>query len=186
MSTTKAASLASALCLVLVGIAIVGPPEAAAHPNGLPPDNKIHTYCLGSTMNDNPHVRDAADYAMNNLQAQTEFSRIRNTSCDSAIDVQFRVIDGDRAGDPRGEWVCVDISAGKCNKATVTIWPDVITGDGGPYFLNLRKTTCHEVGHSADQTHHGSPWNDCMISGPVSAGHLGYNGDHVDYINDLY
>ncbi|WP_183095730.1 hypothetical protein [Nocardioides stalactiti] len=127
---------------------------------------------------------------MTNLEDQTEFRPSQNSECSAAIDVQFRVETGGRPGDDRGLWHCVDpnYSNGKCGKATVTIWPDVIDAEAAPgdYELNLRKTACHEVGHTVNQKHHAPPYDDCMVSGNVGSGHQKYNQDHRNFINGIY
>ena len=50
--------------------------------------------------------------------------------------------------------------------------------------LNREKTACHELGHSLGLTHHASPYDDCMISGPVNAGHKEYINHHINHIDN--
>ncbi|WP_134739985.1 hypothetical protein [Nocardioides sp. 503] len=187
MSWSKRFHSLAALAVLMLVVAL-HPTAASAHPSGVSPDNKNHVWCFGTTTDDNPNVRAAQRYAMDNLEAQTEFYGTQQAECGTATDVQFRAGDGGQAGDERGAWRCVTYnpSSGICGKAIVTLWPEVIAAEAGPFLLNLNKTACHEVGHSVGQTHHDPPYGDCLVRGPVSTGHVQYGGVHKGYINDLF
>lgn len=160
--------LAAAITLSTAAVCFTAT-AALAHPGLIEPDDEDHWFCLGASTSGFSTLRDSFVYAMANMEAYTDFdSRQRaDGGCDATINVQWKV--DSTGGTQRGFWQCVDVNDGKCGKATITVWPDVISGDGGPFAVNARKTACHELGHSLAQTHHSKPYDDCMVIGRVDS-----------------
>lgn len=155
---------------------------AAAHPNGWVTDGNPHRWCYGDSTVGYPTLRDSMAYAINNLDSQTEVNSPDSEACSAEVDIKFARGSADGG---RGLWQCVQYYYGSvdiCYRSTITINTIQIQNDGGPYELNLRKTTCHEVGHSVGLDHHAI---DCMISGPIASGHQTYAPEHVGAINYL-
>lgn len=144
--------------------------------SGCRPDNKTHTHCFGDTL-DGDGFQNAAIYGMNNLVAQTSFTKDFQTDCGSNTDVVFKR--NDNMPGVRGRYQCIEYLPGtsKCNRARIEFNGTLLLNT-----LNKNKTSCHEIGHSGGLAH-GAP-NDCMISGAVSEDHIHYNGHHIDHLNN--
>lgn len=155
-------------------------PPATAHDWGVYPDSATHTWCMGATTDSYPDLKDAIRYAMTNLDSQTDMSVPISGGCASSTDVQW--VEANIAP-ARGQWDCIDGSGSTCFKARLTVDYDQINFESGPLGVNLRKTACHELGHSVGQDHHAKPYGDCLVSGAVDSLHQDYNGDHVGFIN---
>lgn len=178
----------------LIGIASASlAPLAIADPwggcepgdGGCKPDNTGHTFCFTDSMDNDPRVRDAANYAMNNMDQQTQLYELR-TMCTDQTDAVFREVN---LVGLRGEYECLDLAPdgpNTCNRAAIRIDNTQIIQDGpeGKEQLNREKTACHEVGHSLGMAHHVSPYDDCMVNGRVSQDHRDYNQHHREHIND--
>lgn len=146
------------------------------------PDSSIHTWCFGSTMDGNPNLQDAATYAMQNLEQQTVMTRQSNSPCSAVTDVNFQ----SRNLPPgvRGEHECLQLASSEvCDANAVRMDGEEIAAQGPPGEIprNRDKTACHEVGHTVGMEHHDPPYVDCMISGPVSSGHVTYSDHHAHY-----
>jgi hypothetical protein len=140
-------------------------------------DNWEHTYCWDLTFYQN-NLRDAANYAMENLGSQTFFFRNKMPNCTQNTDIVFA--EGQTPGQ-RGKYLCIRTGNGNCEQAYVFLNPQELS-DG----VNRRKTACHEVGHSAGLSH-SDDVNGCMQSGYVSSGHQQYwYPHHVDHLNDNF
>lgn len=175
------------MLIVAVPISLVFSTSAVqAHDWGIYPDSNLHEWCLGSSTNGYPGLLTAIDQAMENLDTQTDMSVPDfPLACDSETDVQWA--QGNADGN-RGIWRCVDNSptSAVCTKARLTVNVQAIDNDGGPPQLNLRKTACHELGHSVGQGHHERPYDDCMVIMSVTEGHTQYNADHRTFINNRW
>lgn len=97
----------------------------------------------------------------------------------------------------RGRNSCTASHGGvTCDRNDVLIDLGQITLDGNDYEANVRKTLCHEFGHSMGLTHYKSsafpdaPENqqDCMISGVVNYSNTWfvYSAHHKSHINSLF
>ena len=149
-------------------------------------DGVGHTYCWGSGFND--ALKDNADAAMANLDAQTEMFDSFQASCD-VVNTDIFWFDADLAGERRGESFCVTwITYGEiCNSADVRLDP-VKLNEGDDDNLDTTKTACHEVGHTVGLTH-SSSGDDCMRSGEMPSTNVQwrrYNQHHVGHINGRY
>ncbi|GAA4369137.1 hypothetical protein [Nocardioides caricicola] len=185
-SFNRNAAAAGALALCLVWTSLHSPAHAHPFSPEVNADNPSQSWCYGASTNGHGKVRDAAAYGMNNLDNQTDMSESGPVPCATDTDVQFAV--GNADGN-RGLWECLDHSGTNpiiCHKARVTFNPAIIETDGGPYEHNLKKTACHEVGHTTGEDHHAAPYGDCLVSGAVNSGHLTYNYDHYIWINTTY
>lgn len=175
-------AVASATAATVAVVAIQ--PAATAHQSGWRADNTSHVWCFGDSTEGKPAVREAMEYSMNNLDGQTQMSEVGPGGCDSLTDVQFA--EGFVGNGVRGEWRCISFNNnGVCFKSRVTLNKDIIDRDDGPYELNLKKTACHEVGHSVGLDHHPRP-GDCMVTDAVLEGHIFYIDVHINAINSLH
>ena len=178
MSTRRVLRAIPALAVIVAAAAAVNAAPASADPwlNTPGPDNREVTYCWGNAFADRPGLKEAAHYAMQNLQGQTSFTRNFMADCTSNTDIVFRV-----TNDPglRGAYQCVRVTdAGRCQQANIWMNPDNLAND-----LNRNKTACHEVGHYGRLVHHDPPYGDCMVSGHITSGHQHYNDHHVWHLN---
>lgn len=184
------------------------------------PDDYIHYYCYGSTLNGATEIRDQVDWVMDLMENQTVMTTTKQ-SCTSSTDLRFQ--NANLGATVRGQYVC-DTWAGQahpqvCAAATVTMdrpqivdeandssWPysNGIEGDT-EVRMNVRKTYCHEAGHSAGFDHHpesdyppsranyydgSQPTNvrDCMVRQHIEQGDDGwlkYNQHHQDHLADF-
>jgi predicted Zn-dependent protease len=116
-----------------------------------------------------------ANYAMDNLDAQTSYFENYMDVCTSATDVVWKA---DSSLPARGSYIYLDFVGSLCQRARVTINPTQLSND-----INRRKTSCHEIGHSGGLAH-ADEHGDCMRNGAVSSGHQSYNAHHVEHLND--
>jgi len=141
---------------------------------GCKPDNLSHAWCYGDGFTSTA-LRDAATYGLTNLDAQTDFTQGRTTSCTATTDVIF-IQFSDAAG-PRGDYLCLAFnSANECEQARVRLNTALLNDTA-----NRRKTACHEVGHSGGLRHGGD--TDCMINGAITTGFQTYDQHHIDHLN---
>ncbi len=173
------------LAASLLGVAT--PPANAVAENcnenngGCVPDGGDHTWCDSVFFTFDDALMAAREHALDNMVAQTNYQRNHvggyQGDCPSSTDTYW-IVD-DTLGSTRGTYQCKDFNSdGNCAHAWIRLNPRALT-DG----LNERKTACHELGHSLGLEHHPSPYNDCMMSGPVTSGHQRYNDYHVARIN---
>ncbi len=158
-----------------------GPPDG-----GWKADSKYHTYCYGAGLD--AVLRDDVDYVMQwSLDAETDMKDVFESTCNpNGTDAQF--FDANLPGGVRGQYVCVSRSI-YCWAAELTVDPAQIN-IGSNDTEDLRKTLCHEVGHSVGLTHHDPPYDDCMINGEIpdtSVQYRRYNSHHkITHINVEY
>lgn len=129
---------------------------------------------------------------MDNLDFQTDMSTGDPDTCSSVTDVQWR--QRPLPGATRAWWYCPleHLVGDVCTAGIIEVDLDEIAAQAGPYQLNLDKTACHELGHSVGMTHHvhadvhdtQPDYDDCMVSGPVHAGHDFYSIHHRFHVND--
>lgn len=137
-------------------------------------------------MDDSPNMKDATRYAMNNLRQQTGMTE-EQVQCDAQFtDV---VVQSRDLGGSRGQYECLDrssVNQNVCLMSAVRYDGTRINAEGPQDYLqgNRDKTACHEIGHSVGLKHHESPYEGCMVSGRVQAGHRDYNGHHRWHINN--
>lgn len=165
---------ASAL-FALTGIALgTGVASADVYADGYPdsgfrPDNSEHTYCWGSNY-DGTTARDAANYAMNNLDNQTTmYDNFISGGCSSITDARW-IKTTDNVD---GYYQCLSFnSAGECESAHVAINPNNMGG-----WADWKQTACHEVGHSVGLTHGNY---DCLSSDSSKQQYSDHHRDHVN------
>lgn len=176
-SLTKRLAAVGAAAVMGLGLAVtVSSPASADDWNtSLKPDSWHVTYCFSSNFNSRPGFRDAAHYAMYNLERQTNFTRAF-TSCNTSTDIIFRV---NTTSNWRGMYRCVTSSSGRCWHSSIWLNPNHLANK-----LNRRKTACHEVGHYGRLMHHRAPYSDCMVSGHVTeTRNRIYNDHHRWHLN---
>jgi hypothetical protein len=165
---------------------------------GLKPDGPRHTWCFTDSMAGHDGYKDAAQWAMDKMTELTDMWGDKQTCGGGETDVVFREQEP-IIGSPgaRGATQCADYAdfiLNICNRAYVTLDVSVISDqliEPDDLTMNLKKTTCHEIGHTLGFEHHPSDYypdheQDCMRSGNIGAvaGWLRYNDHHVAHIND--
>jgi hypothetical protein len=151
---------------------------SVSNPTPCASDGLLHTYCWGGDF-DGDSFRDAARYAMNNLEDQTAFRVSKLDNCTDGTDIIWRTFNG-----ALGQYDCIRDAGSRCASARVFVNP----GDhnGLPDAQTERKhTTCHELGHSGGLRHYapGAGGDDCMRSDLGNQNHTRYNGHHRDHLN---
>jgi len=141
-------------------------------------DNAEHTYCWAGNF-DSTNFRDAAKYAMENLDAQTDFYDNKMANCTANTDIVWTEF---TVSGVRGRYECEALSGWNCGQARIYINRAEINSSSDPE-LNRKKTSCHEVGHSGGVSH-AETGDDCMKSGEVTLGHKDYNPHHIGHLND--
>jgi len=176
--------------LALALLLLLPPQQAAADafnagpPNGgYEADSANHLYCYGAGFDTG--LRDDADYIMQSaLDTETDMSDTFESSCNSGTDVEF--LDANLPPGARGSYVCTTLSY-VCWASEVTVDPAEIN-IGSNDTEDLRKTLCHEVGHSVGLLHGAT--DDCMLSGEIpntNVQYRRYNYHHRwDHINVEY
>lgn len=194
-------NLAYVLTVVLTAsLALLLPTSAAnadpAFPGGRPDTGGgTHTWCVIN----NPAVvlHETAYDSMLHMRDQTIVGRAYHDPCVPSTDVKW-VWNPYLQGDAYGTAVCVaEHSDGKCDQFIVTLYRKII--DLAPYpDSQLRKTACHELGHTLGVSHYtGSnyPGSDtshsCLRSGdvptPNKSWHTTYGKHHVNsHINPWF
>jgi hypothetical protein len=175
----------------LSSLLLLLPPQQAAAdafnagpPNGgYEADSANHLYCYGAGFDTG--LRDDADYIMQSaLDTETGMSDTFESSCNSGTDVEF--LDANLPPGARGSYVCTSLSY-VCWASEVTVDPAEIN-IGSNDTEDLRKTLCHEVGHSVGLLHGAT--DDCMLSGEIpntNVQYRRYNYHHRwDHINVEY
>lgn len=206
-----------ALAAVVASLATAGPLHEVAYADpvndnnesqagvGATPGPNPHTYCFGNTSDTN--FRSWVDNSNYTTEQNSQLDTTRVSSCDRSGSLQTNVewiVGG--AGGSRGIADCVAPvpQNGACARVVVTIDLTVIASNdpyGGGYEQNVRKTICHENGHTMGLTHYkndgytiddadpehvgGTQHNDCLISGAVDGQDIWrvYNHHHKDHIN---
>lgn len=186
-----AALMCGVLSLVLLAAlssGSLGEPAHAAVANkcnatngGCVPDGGAQTWCEADGFADFAGFSAGRTYALDNMVTQTNYDQQiadPNGDCVTATDTIW-IADTSLTPGTRGSYQCKEFnSTGYCASAYIRLNPDELTDT-----LNLRKTACHELGHSLGLKHHADPYADCMMSGYISSGHQNYNSAHVTNIN---
>lgn len=148
------------------------------------PDRGTHTFCFADP--DFPMdtaTRTRARRAMGNgdgLMAMTIITTDEQSTCPASIDIRFqqRAIGGGAGGDA----VCVRFwDNGRCDRFRVRVDVALITQLATNVAYQVRKTICHEIGHTVGLWHYGDgdPYvvsadlngaNNCMRSGLWDSG----------------
>lgn len=153
------------------------------------PDEDPHTFCRGSSIGDYAwiNVIDIEWAALDPTAVNVDQSGGCNYSGTSETDVVWQT--GDLPGH-RGQTWCDDYETftGQCDQAYAKL--DLAEINEGTHDeADMRKTICHELGHTAGLTHGGTS-TDCMITGerpqPALTQHVRYGSHHQDHIADWF
>lgn len=175
------AALIAILTVVSVHVLLAGNSSADHRPwpdRVREPDRNAHTFCFDPDFPMDAATRDRARRAMGNadgLMAMTVISTDELSTCLASVDVRFQ----DREADGSyGDAFCVRVwENGQCDRFRVRVDVDgTIRRDANTIAYQVRKTICHEVGHTVGLWHYGNgdPYvassetsgaNNCMRSG---------------------
>jgi len=128
--------------------------------SGCLPDSNLQTWCFGATMDGHANLKDASEYAMANLESETDMFTSQMACDPDHVDVVFQELD--LTGTTRGEYECLNFVVGNtCDRSAVRYDSAEINDQGPANYLqgNRDKTACHEVGHSAGLAHHDPPYD---------------------------
>lgn len=107
------------------------------------------------------------------------------TGCDHDSNTETDVAwwEGQIDGPVRGQTFCEDFDT-HCDQFFVTIDYNYIVQNSDPDPENVKKTICHELGHTVGLTH-GSEYGGCMVSGAVNGDvqWRRYASHHRNHIN---
>lgn len=131
-----------------------GPPDSYYYA-----DNDLHMYCFD--LNYISAWQTPMLDALSNLQSQTKITVQESITCSADTDVAFMVKDGPFWTGILGKTTCRNHAqqAGVCAGSIIVLNSDLLIN-----YQMRRKTSCHELGHSAGLSH-ALTGNDCMISG---------------------
>ena len=140
--------------------------------SGCKPDNYEHTYCYATALSGTYTAPIAA--AMETLDSQSKYYDTFIATCTNITDVRFETSTSITA---RGDYTCLAKNwAGECERARIRLNPNQVKDA-----VNIRKTACHEIGHSCGLAHGGT--TDCMLSGAVTVPTYTYDSHHVAHLN---
>ena len=150
-----------------------GPPDSYYYA-----DNDLHMYCFD--LNYISAWQTPMLDALSNLQSQTKITVQESITCSADTDVALMVKDGPFWTGILGKTTCRNHAqqAGVCAGSIIVLNSDLLIN-----YQMRRKTSCHELGHSAGLSH-ALTGNDCMISGISSL--ITYNSHHISHINGYY
>lgn len=166
----------------------------------------LHTYCFGNAVG--ATFENWVHDTNNVTSANSDFSDGFSSYCDRSGSIQTDVewLVGSAMGS-RGLTDCVAPSPqnGDCDRAIVIVDQLVIAQNSPDHYINnVRKTICHENGHTMGLTHYknngftlddadpehrgGTQHNDCMASGGVNDDGIWrvFNHHHKAHINDNF
>lgn len=163
-----------------------------------PPDRGTHTFCFASEYMPNTIVQGAAFPTFDNIAVQTVVNVEYHGTCKDGTDA--RVGQQDLGNTIFGETTCVLLNSNSfCDRWRVRINYSLINSYSSTSTATtngVRKTVCHEVGHTLGLAHYGNgdPYfnspdgstNSCMISGYQGGGQAWtrtYGPHHVGHIN---
>jgi len=191
--------------LGLVGLIAEVTPAAADPVGAVPPNSSSDT---GSYPDPNPHRSCFGTWPANEgwWALQSLATTDANSDMDSVLetcnwsgsdwtDIHAQVFD--LPAGTRGSTYCTRThGSSTCDRNDVLIDLGEISAQGNDYEGNVRKTLCHEFGHSMGLTHYktqnypGAPdgQQDCMISGVVnySSTWFVYSAHHKSHINSVF
>lgn len=176
--------------ILLFGLTWVSTAPGVADPwgtntddTGAHPDSNPHTYCFQDPGGYRADVNDITDNALATpTDANISFHSWCDFSSQSETDVVWR--QRDLSGTKRGTTYCEDFDT-YCDQYYATIDYNYIVQSSTADAENVKKTICHELGHTVGLTHGADPGY-CMISGEVGtdikwrryAPH--HKNDHID------
>jgi len=174
--------LGSVLCVTTSSVA--DPWGTGTSDTGAHPDSNPHTYCYEYGFPGH-YEHSVAQMENNALGDPTAATVVRESSCDYSSRTETDVVWQwrDLPGTTRGRTRCEDFDT-YCDQFYVQIDFNQITSSSSPDEENIRKTMCHELGHSVGLTHGPTPGG-CMVSGAVN-GDLQwrrYASHHRNHIN---
>lgn len=167
--------------------ALADPWGSQTETTGAHPDGGNHTWCTVSLSSTD--ITWLSEVSNSSLGNQTDAFVVRELSCDldsgTETDVVWRA--DNLEGSVRGKTFCEDYDNGFCDQSYAYIDFNAISDAGGPYEANVKKTMCHELGHSVGLSH-GTTYGGCMVSGKVTSdlSYRRYASHHVAHVNDWF
>lgn len=154
-------------------------PYAIGYPTGgFEPDDKLHYTCFVHAFSAgfSDEFLDAVAFIEDNSGGIVHTYYV---SCsDSRVDV---IADQYLEGGDRGQYVCQTFNgSGECDVAAISLNADFFYSEyeGDMLGWQVRKTWCHELGHSLGLTHAN---DDCMVSGDSTVStYSGHHGYHIE------
>lgn len=180
---------------MLIGAYATGPAYADDRDPGPLPDRGTHTYCLGDFAPPNNLVEERIHWSMGTLASQTIVGVDHHSGgCTPQSDVRW-------TQEPLGTGVfgaasCIDKNAeGRCDQARAKIHYGAIQDEASNPPAMVRKTACHELGHTVGVQHYDGPGGiipnpdagvtqSCMRSGIHDSGSVDYRTYGPHHISD--
>ncbi len=175
-------SLSVAIALLTTPAATLIPQSPAIadtdDPIGTPDDNP-HSYCWGANLDnfEKGEINDQMLWTENNTDVVKHWDSTCAFGSGDKTDMHMMDVNIPELG-VRGQAFCTSHNlSGSCNRFDVQLDTGEIGAQGGPYTANVRKTICHEIGHTLGLDHYSKnpDWSspvegqhDCMISGATS------------------
>jgi hypothetical protein len=190
------AGVVAACVLLSASVVSADPFGTGGEDTGWHADSSTHTFCLGDTLTTNGYYY--AALAFNYLESATDMtvSGGDESFCGAGTDAQVSNLNLGPGN--LGLTDCTNRSGTVCSAAHLYINEGYISTLVYPV-TTLRKTECHEIGHSVGLTHYNdvngdypdppSGQDDCMISGSLpsaSSVFTTYGTHHINHINGYY
>jgi len=145
-------------------------------------DHGIHTFCFDPDWPSSTAVRDRTRFSMGDndgLMTMTNITTDELAACTTSVDV--RVQQRATGGSLGDTWCALKWANGRCDRFRVRIDTAAIAAAAADDNFQIRKTICHEIGHTVGLWHYGNgdPYNfsadhngdnNCMRSGVWDSG----------------